>query len=157
MSETNEYRIEKLRCPVTVVLAGGERIPGDLFVQASVPFRLGPEEPADVFNSADPYVPLAEASGEILILAKSRVAEVEIGAPSEQDELRIAGLRPVGIEVTLAGSSPRAGFLHIAVRNERPRLLDFLNSLDQQFLMLYTTDGVRLINRALIERVRPLD
>ena len=157
MSETNEYRIEKLRCPVTVVLAGGERIEGDLFVQASVPFRLGPEEPSDVFNSADPYVPIAEHSGEILIIAKSRVAEVETGAPSEQDELRIAGLRPTGIEVTLAGFPPCTGFLHIAVRNDRPRLLDYLNALDQQFLMLYTTDGVRLINRAMIERVRPLD
>lgn len=157
MSETNEYRIEKLRCPVTVVLAGGERLAGDLFVQASVPFRLGPEEPADVFNSADPYVPIAESSGEILILAKSRVAEVEIGAPSEQDELRNAGLRPMGIEVTLAGLPPRSGFLHIAVRNDRPRLLDFLNALDQQFLTFYATDGVRLINRAMIERARPLD
>jgi hypothetical protein len=153
----NEYRIEKLRCPVTVVMAGGERISGDLFVQSMVPFRLGPEEPFDVFNGPDPFVPIAMADGEILIVAKTRVAEVEVGEPSQLEEERLTGLRPTGIELTLAGLEPRTGFLHIAVRNERPRLLDYLNSLGQQFLALYTASGVRLINRALIERVRPLD
>ena len=153
----NEYRIEKLRCPVTVVLAGGERIVGDLFVQSVVPYRLGPEEPYDVFNGADPFVPIAAPDGEIMIVAKSRVAEVEVGEPSEQEETRLAGLRPTAIEITLAGFPPSTGFLHIAVRNERPRLLDYLNSLGQQFVALYTATGIRLINRALIERVRPLD
>lgn len=153
----NEYRIEKLRCPVTVVLAGGERIAGDLFVQSMVPYRLGPEEPFDVFNSSDPFVPIAGPDDEILIVAKARVAEVEVGEPTEQEETRLAGLRPTAIEVTLAGCQPRTGFLHIAVRNERPRLLDYLNSLGQQFVALYTAAGIRLINRALIERVRPLD
>jgi hypothetical protein len=153
----NEYRIEKLRCPVTVVLAGGERIAGDLFVSATVPYRQGPEDAADVFNAPDPFVPLAQESGEIVILAKARVAEVETGAPSEQEELRFAGLRPSAIEVRLAGLPPRSGFMHLAVRHERPRLLDYLNALTEQFLVLYSTDGVRLLNRALIERVRPLD
>jgi hypothetical protein len=35
--------------------------------------------------------------------------------------------------------------------------LDFLNRLQQQFIALYTADGIRLINSRLIERVRPLD
>ena len=153
----NEYRIEKLRCPVTVVMADGERIAGDLFVQSTVPFRLGPEEPFDVFNGTDPFIPLGMPDGEVLILAKARVAEVEIGEPTEREESRLAGLRPTALEVTIAGLEPRTGFMHIAVRNERPRLLDFLNSLGQAFVALYTATGVCLINRALIERVRPLD
>lgn len=153
----NEYRIEKLRCPVTVVLQGGERIAGDLFVSAAVPYRIGPEDAVDVFNAAEEFVPLAHASGEILILAKSRVAEVETGPPSEHEEMRIAGAKPSAIEVTLAGMPPRTGSMLLAVRHERPRLLDYLNSLTDRFLVLHDADGVRLLNRALIERVSPLD
>lgn len=153
----NEYRIEKLRCPVTVVLTGGERIEGDLFVSSTVPYRAGPEQAVDVFNAAEPFVPLAQASGEVLILAKTRVAEVETGPSSEEDEIRFAGSKPTAIEVTLSGLPPRTGFMYLAVRHERPRLLDYLNALADHFLVLYATDGVRLLNRALIERVRELD
>ena len=153
----NEYRIEKLRCPVTVVMAGGEHIEGDLFVSSTVPFRIGPEQAVDVFNAHDPFVPLALASGEILILAKSRVAEVETGTPSEDEELKVAGSKATAIEITLTGLPPRTGFMYLAVRHERPRLLDYLNAPGEQFLVLYDVDGVRLLNRALIERVRELD
>lgn len=153
----NEYRIEKLRCPVTVTMVGGERIEGDLFVSATVPFRLGPEEAIDVLNAPEPFLPIAEPSGEIVIVAKARVAEVETGLPSEHEETRFAGLRPTAIEVALAGGAIRSGFVHLAVRHERPRLLDYLNAITEPFLLLYSTDGVRLISRAMIDRVRPLD
>jgi hypothetical protein len=49
------------------------------------------------------------------------------------------------------------GTVMLELPTDRPRLLDLLNDTRERFLTLYTSDGVRFINRALIERVRPLD
>jgi hypothetical protein len=39
----------------------------------------------------------------------------------------------------------------------RPRLLDFLNRYAQRFVVLYAAGGVCLVNRMLIEHVRPVE
>ena len=153
----SEYRIEKFRYPVIVTLAGGERIAGDMFVQAYARFRSGPEEPPDILNGAEPFFPLVDERGETLLIAKDQVTEVEAVVTEEPDEFRLAGLRPEVIEITLAGGETRQGAVHLEVAVERPRLLDYLNALNLRFLVLQTTDGVRLINRRHIVRVRPLD
>ena len=46
----NDYRIEKDRLAAVVVTVGGERLTGELFVQASPRNRYGREEAADVLN-----------------------------------------------------------------------------------------------------------
>jgi hypothetical protein len=61
------------------------------------------------------------------------------------------------MEITLAPGMSYVGTALLELPTERPRLLDLLNDSRERFLTLYTSDGVRFINRALIERVRPLD
>jgi hypothetical protein len=153
----SQYRIEKFRYPVIVTLAGGERIAGDMFVQAYARFRSGPEEPPDILNGAEPFFPLVDERGDTLLIAKDQVAEVEAAVTEADDEFRLAGLRPEVIEITLVGGELRQGAVHLEVATDRPRLLDYLNRFDHRFLALQTTDGVRLINRRQIARVRPLD
>jgi hypothetical protein len=153
----SEYRIEKFRYPVIVTMAGGERIEGDMFVQAYARFRTGPEEPPDILNGDEPFFPLVDGRGDTLLIAKDQVMEVEAVVTEEDDEFRRAGLRPEMIEVTLVGGSALQGAVHVEVAADRPRLLDFLNRFDERFLLLQTTDGVHLVNRRYIARVRPLD
>jgi hypothetical protein len=57
----------------------------------------------------------------------------------------------------LAGGDVRVGAIRLEVRPDRARVLDYLNRLNTPFLTLYTSNQARLINRSLIDRVRPLD
>ena len=61
----SDYRIQKLRRSVEVTLANGHRLDGELFVQAMARFRLGPEEPLDLLNDDDSFLPLAMPAGDV--------------------------------------------------------------------------------------------
>jgi hypothetical protein len=61
------------------------------------------------------------------------------------------------LQVTLTGGVTRFGSMRLELPSDRPRLLDHLNCGTERFLTLYTDRDVRLVNRAMIERVRPLD
>jgi hypothetical protein len=151
----SDFRIEKERLPVTVVTASGERLSGDMFVQGYARYRLGREHAIDVLNDPDPYFPLALPGESTVLIAKHGVRDVAI--PGDSDADATVASRPMTIEVVVAGGEVFLGEVRLEVPFERPRLLDYLNRLQQQFVALHTADGIRLVNCRLIERVRPLD
>jgi hypothetical protein len=143
-----------------VTTLDGERLVGDIFLQAYAQRRAGPEEPADLLNDDDPFFPLALPDGETLLLSKDRLREVELpeaGVPPEDEALASAGVRWANVELTLLGNVVRTGCVRLELPFERPRLLDFFNRFAERFLTVHADDGVRLVNRRCIERVRPLD
>jgi hypothetical protein len=156
---TNDYRIEKDRLPVVVVTADGARISGELFVQPYARFRMGPEQAPDIMNGGDAFFPFGVAGGETVLIAKDHVREVEVaGVGAADDDLDPStGARRAMIEVTLADGTVATGAVYLEVPFDRPRLLDFLNRFDHRFITLHASGGARLVNRRLIERVRPLD
>jgi len=152
-----EYRIEKDRIAVVVTTMGGDRLSGDIFVQPYTRHRMGREEAPDVLNGEEPFFPLVTEGHETFLIAKDNVREVEIPGPVDE-ELQIAvGAQAIEIELWLTGGAIETGAVFLEVPMDHPRLLDFLNRLRDRFLTLYSLDGVRLVNRRLIERVRPLD
>ena len=156
----NDYRIEKARCQVAVTTLDGERLVGDVFLQPFAHRRNGPESPADLLNDDDPFFPLALADGGTVLLAKERVREVEVPDdrhPQTEDPYGEAGVRFADVELTLLGNVVRSGCIRVELPYERPRLLDFFNRFAERFLTVYADDGVRLVNRRCIERVRPLE
>jgi|SRR5215217_3064527 len=161
MTQTaNDYRIEKSRCQVAVTTFDGERFVGDMFLQPHAQRRSGPEVPADLLNDNDPFFPLALEDGTTLLLAKDRLLEVEVPddrPPTDDDLYAEAGVRFATVELTLLGNIMRAGRVRLELPFERPRLLDFFNRFAERFLTVYADDGVRLVNRRCIERVRPLE
>jgi hypothetical protein len=153
----NDYRIEKQRQPVVVVMATGDRLFGDIFVQAYARHRSGREEPMDVLNDPEPFFPLAMPDGGTLLIAKQCVRELEVVGTLTGEDLTAVAAQSTAVELTLAGGHTRAGWLYLEVPFDRPRLLDFLNRFDQRFLTLHTDDGVRLVNIRSLERARQLD
>ena len=151
----DDYRIQKDRLAAVVVTVGGERITGELFVQASPRNRYGREEAADILNSAEPFFPLVTSSGEVFLVAKERVREVESRDPSPADEWQIGA--PATIEVSLTGGALHTGNVYLESLSGRTRVLDYLNRVGERFVLLYTEHGTVLLNRRFIERVRPLD
>ena len=153
----DEYRIQKERFAVTLTLASGEQIRGHIFVPPQMFAYIGREEPIDLFNELEPFFPIEVEGGEVLLIAKDRVMEVA-GLPApEEDELRRASARMALVQIALSGGAVRFGSVRLELRADRPRLLDYLNCATERFLTLYTDRDVRLVNRAMIECVRPLD
>jgi hypothetical protein len=151
----NDVRIEKERVAVSITMVGGELLSGSLFAPQIYP-PGGQEEPLQLLNEPDPFFPLGLTTGEVLLIAKDRVLEVMLDVPSSGEEL--PGSAPTALlQVTLAGGVTHVGSMRLEVRASRPRVLDYMNYCTARFMALRTDEGVRLINRKMIERVRPLD
>ena len=151
----NEYRIQKDRLAAVLVTAGGERLAGELFVQASPRNRYGREEAADILNSAEPFFPMLTADGDVLLVAKDRVRELESRDPMPADEWQIGDA--AAIEVVVTGGAVHTGNVYLESHAGRTRVLDYLNRVGERFLLMYTARGTVLLNRSFIERVHPLD
>ncbi|GAC1650398.1 MAG: hypothetical protein NVS4B3_09120 [Gemmatimonadaceae bacterium] len=162
----SDFRIEKLRVPVTLTTSTGERMDGEIFVQTSARHRSGPEDPADVLNDADAWLPFLTAEGDTVLVAKAQIAEVEVNgdAPGSEDAVEgedehetTPGIRAATVSLRLAFGAVRVGSIDMEVARGRPRLLDYLNRLAHPFIVLRGASSCRLINRQMIEHVRPLD
>lgn len=153
----DDYRIEKQRLAVTVSLASGETVRGHVFVQPSLYGVHQHAGPHALFNDPEPFFPLELEDGGVLLLAKARVVDVSGASELAEHELRRTAAREAMMEITLSTGLSYVGTVMLELPSHRPRLLDLLNDARDRFLTLYTSEGVHFINRALIERVRPLD
>jgi small nuclear ribonucleoprotein (snRNP)-like protein len=151
----NDLRIEKKRLPVAVMLMSGTRLDGELFVLVSG-HRIGEIEDApEALNSAEPFFPLALRSGDTILVAKENVRTVAVTRQyvHEDESLGI----PTRVEIALRDGERLSGSLIIEPLAGHTRVLDYVNRHKERFLTLFGRDSVMLINRVLVERVRPLD
>ena len=153
----SDYRIEKSRCPVVVTTHSGESIAGEIFLQPFGRHDGGMERPQDILNGDDPFFPLAISDDETVLIAKEQVVEVSVAFDPDEEPENESLSRPTVIEVRLISGATHAGAIFLQLPLERPRLLDFLNRDTQRFVTLHGTERRLLINRRVIERVRPLD
>lgn len=152
----SDYRIEKARCRVEVTLTNGHRLDGDLFVQTSTRFRAGPEEPVDLLNDDEPFLPLVLTTGAAYLVHKAQIAVVGTRLPEGDDAVDRA-LVGMKIELTLVDGSTHVGSIFPEVRANRQRLIDALNDLSLPFVALFTADQLQLVNRRQIAFVRPVN
>jgi hypothetical protein len=151
----NDVRIEKELVAVSITMVGGELLRGNLFTPQIYP-PGGLEDPLQLLNEPEPFFPLGLPTGEVLLIAKARALEIVLDGTSGAEEL--PGSAPTAlVQLTLAGGLTHVGSVRLEVRASRPRVLDYMNHCVEHFMALRTDEGVRLINRLMIERVRPLD
>jgi hypothetical protein len=155
MEMTDDYRIEKKRRSVDVTLANGRRLEGDVFLQTFARFRSGPEEPLDLLNDEDPFLPLALTNSDLLLVQKSQIAVVSTSLPDVDDTVD-RGVVGMHVELGLIDGSALNGSIFPEVRLGRPRLVDILNDSKQPFIALFGTDHLQIVNRAHIAHARPL-
>ncbi|MDP9205529.1 MAG: hypothetical protein M3P12_08755 [Gemmatimonadota bacterium] len=155
----NLYRIETTQKAVILIMLGGEELRGKVFIHSSSyrPFEL--EDVSELFNSDSPFLPLELEHGEVILVSKERVAEVAADRGEEPCDLGSRGSpTPTALlQVVLVGGEVRLGSIGLEAPPDRARVLDYLNALTSRFLTLHTSNEARLINRSLIDRVRPLD
>lgn len=147
----SEYRIEKLKCPLHVLLTDGNWIDGEVFLQPVSRHRSRPEQPVDLLNDAEPFFALVR-DGETMLVAKTNVARAETSYQNEE-ELDIHSLG-VFVEVTMTDGNVCRGCIFLESRTGRPRLLDYLNSYRNRFLPVVDARQVFLVNTNTIAHVR---
>jgi hypothetical protein len=155
--DTDAYRIEKERLAISIRLRSGIVLDGFVFVQATTYGGRQREEPQDVLNGGDPFFPFESHAGETLLISKDHVLEANTDSPVAIDEMRAAMARNADVEVTLEDGTLRRGTVLIELPHERPRVLDFLNSVADRFVTLYAGGTATLINGQAIACVHPLD
>jgi hypothetical protein len=155
----NLYRIETARKAVILTMLGGEELRGHVFIHFSSyrPFEL--EDVSELFNGESSFFPLELENSEVILVAKERVAEVAAnrGEDASEPPLREPPIPSALLQIVLVGGEVRVGSIQLEARPDRARVLDYLNALNSRFLTLHTSNEARLINRSLIDRVRPLD
>jgi hypothetical protein len=155
----NLYRIETTRKAVILTMLGGEEARGNVFIHFSSyrPFEL--EDVSELFNSESPFFPLELDNDEVVLISKERVAEVAADRSDAPSDLapRDPPSPTALLQIVLVGGEVRLGSIRLDAPPDRARVLDYLNALTSRFLTLYTSNEARLINRSLIDRVRPLD
>jgi hypothetical protein len=155
----NLYRIETTRKAVILTMLGGEEVRGNVFIHFSSyrPFEL--EDVSELFNAETPFFPLELDNAEVILVAKERVAELAADRGEAPSDLppRDPPSPTALLQVLLVGGEVRLGSIRLDAPPDRARVLDYLNALTSRFLTLYTSNEARLINRSLIDRVRPLD
>jgi hypothetical protein len=151
----SDYRIEKIRHRVEVTLANGQRLDGDVFVQAVARYHAGAEEPLDLLNDDDLFLPLVMPMGEAFLVQKTQIAVVGTSLPEGDDAIDrgVVGMR---VECTLIDGSSHVGSIFPEVRITRQRLVDVMNDFPHRFLPLFTADQLRLVSRLHIAYVRPV-
>lgn len=151
----SEYRIEKLRRTVVVVLRNGRRLHGDVFVASHARLHDGPEDPSDHFNDHTPFFALSLTEGNVLLVAKEQVAWVELMAEGADNSFEVPNVG-LEVEVEMADGATASGSVFPETRVERARLLDFLNEYAPPFLAVFAADRIRLVNRRVIAHVKQL-
>jgi len=147
----SEYRIEKQRRSLHILLTNGNTLEGEVFLQPSTRHRSRPEEPVDLLNDAEPFFALVR-NGETMLVAKDSVARAETSYQSD-GELDIVALG-VFVEVTMTDGNVCSGCIFVESRTGRPRLLDYLNSYRNRFLPVVDAQQVFLVNTNTIAHVR---
>lgn len=151
----SDYRVEKLRRPLSVVLRDGQRLDGEVFLRPVSRHRSRPEEPFDLLNEADPYFAFVR-EGETVLVAKTSVARAETSYETEDDidAESLGASLGVQVEVTLHDGTVCSGSIFLESRSDRPRLLDFLNAYHGKFLPVVDATQVILVNTQTIAHVR---
>lgn len=153
----SEYRVEKVRRQVALVLRNGEHLDGEVFLRPVSRFRSQPEDPSDLLNDPEPFFALVR-DGEALLIAKENVARADTTYdPGELEDMETSSLGAslgVPVEVTLSDGSICAGSIFLESRSDRPRLLDYLNGYRNRFLPVVAATQVVLLNTHTIAHVR---
>jgi hypothetical protein len=145
------------RISADISLADQARLSGELHVQGRVAHHDGPETPLEMLNRSDPFFPVTLDQGNVAFLAKSQVAVVSC-APhlGQSDPERASAAKTIALEIVMAGGQEFRGWATLELPPTRARTLDYLNAAGA-FFSLQGEDAMRLINRAHVRVVRPLD
>jgi hypothetical protein len=152
----NPFRIVKSRMPAALVLLGGQRIQGHLFVPAGGHALARDDGAPEFLNSADAFFPILLSNGATLLVSKSHVVALEV----ERQYARSAEWTygdMISVEIAMEGGPVWRGEIQLEAYSGHARVLDQMNRNGDHFFALVRTDDVVLLNGRHIVYVKPFD
>ena len=150
----------RVAVPAILLLAGGGKREGEIYVMERVPQHAGPETPLDMLNRPEAFFPFrTKKDGEgVLLVAKARTVTLTVQRPQSEDSVRLSAAKKATLEITLADGSTLSGWATLELPQHHSRVLDYLNALAEPFFAIETSDGLlHLVNRAHVLYARPED
>lgn len=152
------------RVTTVTTMSDGEVVPGFLHVLGAVPYRAGPETVLEMLNRPEGFFATTFDEGGVLILSKAQVVMVvcPIDAPdgpeasTDDDDDDGGGRPPIRMSVRLTTGEDLVGEVGAELPSTRARPIDYLNATGP-FFELRTEAAQRLINRAYVRAVRPVE
>jgi hypothetical protein len=148
-----ELRVPTVSLPAEVVDGEGRRSAGQVFMPAQASAHSGATRPVEWINSPGDFFPfLPEGAQSAVILNKSQVVLLVVGAPADADEVaEEEGLprRRVRIE---CGSQSFEGILLLDMPENQRRLQDYLNR-PERFVELRDGERHLLVRKEAITRL----
>jgi len=153
-----DFAMPRVAVPASLLLAGGGKREGEVYVMEGVPQHAGPETPLDMLNRPEPFFPFRPKTGSerVLLVAKARTVTLTVPRPQE-DSVRLSAAKKATMEITLADGSVLSGWATLELPQHHSRVLDYLNAVAEPFFAIATGDGMHLINRAHVLYARPED
>jgi len=145
----SEFRVEKIKRSLDVVLANGHKMSGTIFLEPVA--RHGREQDTrELLNDDEDFFPIS-VNNQLTLLAKDQVKTATYRAP--MDAIRASG-QFLLVKVILSDGNVVSGSIEVEQRSAAVRLLDFLNAFKGRFL--HVADGTThcLINRRMIAGVQ---
>ena len=154
-----DFSMPRVAVPAILLLAGGGKREGEVYVMDRVGQHAGPETPLDMLNRAEAFYPFrSKKDGEgVLLVAKARTVTLTVPRPQEEDSARLSAAKKATLEITLADGSTLNGWATLELPQHHSRLLDYLNASTEPFFAIATSAEVHLVNRAHVLYARPGD
>src|SRR6266702_4084026 len=129
------FSMPRVAVPAILLLAGGGKREGEVYVMERVPQHVGPETPLDMLNRPEPFFPFRPKKGSdrILLVAKARTVTLSVPRPQGEDSVRLSAAKKATMEITLADGSILSGWATLELPQHHSRLLDYLNAVAAPF------------------------
>jgi hypothetical protein len=147
----SDLKVPKRRVEVELVLAGGEKKHGVVFLSPHAHSHGGPERLSDALNGADSFLPLLE-DGTMTFVRRDGIALARVAADVESGE-DAALPTEFEVRVTLEGGLELAGRISFVLPEGHARLQDYLNAQEPFLALLEDERVATLVNRRRILRV----
>ena len=153
------FSVPRVALPASLLLTGGGRRDGQIYVMERVPQHAGPETALDMLNRADGFYPFRLADdGVVLLVTKARTVTLSVPrTAAPEDPTRLSVAKQARIEVTLADGSLLSGSATLELPEHHSRVLDYLNASTDPFFAVSTEDQVHFVNRIHVLYARPGD
>ncbi|MDH3285060.1 MAG: hypothetical protein OEQ13_09990 [Acidobacteriota bacterium] len=155
-----QLKLDKVTVPVDVLLDGGDRLTGEIYLLPVVETECRKECVIDLVRSPEPFLPLG-TKGELRMINKGHIVLLHVPNPSEAglDDATELFHHEERVSLELAGVPESDRWIEVAVKwsapADRSRLLDHLNDVGD-WIAVEDESGLALIATHSIVTVRPL-
>src|SRR3954471_18615060 len=109
----SEFRIEKVRQQLEIILTSGEKLNGTVFLEPLARTHAGPQSPRELLNDDATFFPF-DVKGNLVLLSKEHVKQVSY----RNSDTSAVAPTTVGVRVLLSDGSSVDGVVEVEAKSD---------------------------------------